>query len=63
MGKRPRISQIPDVQIVDRGGKTRKIFEAERYPRRQRNRLREDEYNRLGIENETYNLNLELQNQ
>jgi hypothetical protein len=42
------------VQIVDREGKTRKIFEAERLPESDRNRLREEEYRKLGIEFETH---------
>ncbi len=46
----------PDVQIVDREGKARKIFEAERYPNRARNINREKEYNDLGIENQTFPL-------
>jgi uncharacterized protein RhaS with RHS repeats len=46
----------PDVQIIGKDGKTRKIFEAERHPNRQRNQLREEEYKRLGIENETHGL-------
>ena len=47
----------PDVQILDKDGKTRKVFEAERHPNSKRNRLREEEYNRLGIEYETHSLN------
>lgn len=46
----------PDVQIIGPDGKTRKIFEAERNPGSKRNRLREEEYNRLGIPNETHPL-------
>ena len=46
----------PDVQILDKDGKTRKVFEAERHPNSKRNRLREEEYNRLGIEYETHSL-------
>ena len=47
----------PDVQIIGKDGKTRKIFEAERNPNSKRNRLREEEYDRLGIEHETHSLN------
>ena len=46
----------PDVQIIDKDGRTRKIFEAERRPESKRNRLREEEYRRLNIEYETYPL-------
>jgi len=46
----------PDVQIVDKDGKTRKVFEAERHPNRKRNRTREAEYDSLGIEQETHGL-------
>ena len=46
----------PDVQILDKDGKTRKVFEAERHPNSKRNRLREEEYDRLGIEHETHSL-------
>jgi RHS repeat-associated protein len=46
----------PDVQIVNKEGKTRKIFEAERKPSSQRNRDREAEYDRLGIPHETHGL-------
>lgn len=46
-----------DVQILDKDNKTRKIFEAERKPYSKRNRLREEEYDRLGIEHETHSLN------
>ncbi len=44
----------PDVQIVDKDGKARKVFEAERHPTWKRNRLREQEYKKLGVENETH---------
>jgi len=47
----------PDAQIVDAEGKTRKIFEAERHPNRQRNKKREAEYKKLKVENETHPLN------
>ncbi|WP_156401367.1 hypothetical protein [Duganella sp. Root1480D1] len=46
----------PDVQIVDKEGNTRKIFEAERKPTSKRNILREAEYDRLGIPHETHGL-------
>jgi hypothetical protein len=46
----------PDVQIRDINGKTRKVFEAERWPERIRNRLREAEYDRLGIDHVTEGL-------
>ena len=46
----------PDVQIVDKKGKTRKIFEAERRPKSKRNKKREAEYNRLGVDHETHGL-------
>ena len=44
----------PDVQIVDKDGKARKVFEAERKPNSQRNIKREEEYKKLGIEQETH---------
>jgi RHS repeat-associated protein len=43
----------PDVQIVDKNGKTRKIVEVERRPNSKRNKEREAEYNKHGIPNET----------
>lgn len=46
----------PDVQIVDKEGNTRKVFEAERKPNSRRNVEREAEYDRLGIEHETHSL-------
>jgi hypothetical protein len=46
----------PDVQIVDKEGKTRKVFEAERKPTHKRNRDREAEYKKLGLEQETHGL-------
>lgn len=46
----------PDVQIVDSEGKARKIFEAERHPTYKRNRMREQEYDNLGIKYETHGL-------
>ena len=46
----------PDVQILDENNKTRKVFEAERYPNRQRNKSREEEYQRLNVEYETHSL-------
>lgn len=54
--KHPSSKRRPDQQIVDKTGKTRKAFEAERHPNRKRNRLREQEYDRLGIEHETHKL-------
>lgn len=44
----------PDVQIVDKDGKTRKVLEAERLPNSQRNIKRENEYKKLGVEQETH---------
>ncbi len=44
----------PDVQIVDRSGKARKVYEAERNPGRKRNIQRQQEYDRLEIEHETH---------
>jgi RHS repeat-associated protein len=46
----------PDYQILDETGTTRKVFEAERLPNSKRNRLREAEYDQLGIEHETHPL-------
>lgn len=47
-------TRIPDVQILDEHGKTRKVLEGERRPNSQRNIKREAEYKRLGIEQETH---------
>jgi RHS repeat-associated protein len=44
----------PDVQIVDRNGKARKVFEAERKPTSQRNLKREQEYRKLKVDQETH---------
>ncbi len=44
----------PDSQIVDEKGVTRKTFEAERKPNSQRNKKREAEYKKLGVETETH---------
>jgi len=44
----------PDQQIVDKTGKTRKVFEAERKPNSKYNKEREAEYDKLGIEHETH---------
>jgi RHS repeat-associated protein len=49
--------RIPDVQIVDKTGKTRKVFEAERRPNSARNKTREAEYDRLEVDRETHSLN------
>jgi hypothetical protein len=49
-------SRIPDVQIVDRLGRTRKVFEAERAPNSRYNAEREVEYRKLGIPFETHPL-------
>ena len=60
LGKKIRVegsNRRPDVQILDKDKKTRKIFEAERKPYSKRNRLREEEYDKLGIEHETHPLN------
>lgn len=46
--------RIPDVQIRDADGKTRKVLEAERKPNSARNVNREAEYDRLGIAHETH---------
>lgn len=44
----------PDVQIVDKNGKARKVFEAERKPTSKRNIKREQEYKNLKIDQETH---------
>jgi RHS repeat-associated protein len=44
----------PDVQIIDKDGNTRKVFEAERNPASKRNLEREAEYDKLGVEHETH---------
>jgi RHS repeat-associated protein len=44
----------PDSQIVDKSGKARKVFEAERRPSSQRNKNREAEYKKLKVEQETH---------
>ncbi|MEO6964085.1 MAG: hypothetical protein ABIY90_19100, partial [Puia sp.] len=46
----------PDVQIVDKKGKARKIFEAERKPQSSRNKKREQEYDDLNVQHETHPL-------
>jgi RHS repeat-associated protein len=46
----------PDVQIVDKNGKARKVFEAERKPNSQRNLNREKEYKKLKVDQETHPL-------
>ena len=46
----------PDVQIRDRNGRTRKVFEAEREPNSRRVQEKKEEYKRLGIEAEFYDL-------
>jgi RHS repeat-associated protein len=51
----------PDVQIVDKDGNTRKVFEAEREPDSKYVQGKKDEYDRLGIEQEYYDLNDNLQ--
>jgi hypothetical protein len=51
----------PDVQIVDKDGNTRKVFEAEREPDSKYVQSKKDEYDRLGIEQEYYDLNDNLQ--
>jgi len=48
------ITRFPDVQIIGADGKTRKVFEADRNPTGRRNRAREQEYDRLEVENETH---------
>jgi len=52
----------PDVQIVDKNGKTRKIYEAERKPQSQRNKAREKEYDELGVEHETHPVKEPMEN-
>jgi hypothetical protein len=47
----------PDVQIVNKEGKTRKVFEAERKPSSQRNIKRETEYKKHKLEQETHPVN------
>ena len=49
------------MQIVGEDGKTRKVFEAEREPDSQRVQGKRDEYDRLGIEYEIYDLKGNLQ--
>jgi hypothetical protein len=49
-------TRVPDVQIVDPSGRTRKVFEAERLPNSSRNFEREAEYRRLGLPFETHPL-------
>ena len=45
----------PDVQVIDPKTKqTNRIYEAEKRPNSKRNKLREAEYDRLGIEHETH---------
>lgn len=51
--QRQESKRRPDVQIVGKDGKARKVFEAERRPNSQRNIKREEEYKKLGIEQET----------
>ncbi|WP_448721985.1 RHS repeat-associated core domain-containing protein [Acanthopleuribacter pedis] len=46
----------PDVQILNKDGTTRKVFEAERKPNSKRNKNREKEYDDLSIEHETHGL-------
>jgi len=48
--------RIPDQQIVDVNGRTRKVLEAERRPSSQYHRDRLDEYFELGVDYETYGL-------
>ena len=48
--------RVPDVQIVNSEGKTRKTFEAERKPESKRVKNKESEYKKLGIDNETHSL-------
>jgi hypothetical protein len=52
---------IINVQIVDKDGNTRKVFEAEREPDSSRVQDKKDEYDKLGIEREFYDLNDNLQ--
>ena len=44
----------PDVQIVDESGKAREIKEAERKPSSTRNKKREAEYDKLGVNHQTH---------
>jgi hypothetical protein len=46
-------TRIPDVQIVDANGKTRRVIEIERRPGHRYNQVREAEYEALGLEYET----------
>ena len=45
--------RIPDQQIIDESGKTRKVFEAERNPNSKYHKTRLKEYDNLGIEHHT----------
>jgi RHS repeat-associated protein len=47
----------PDGQIVDKNGRTRKVFEAERKPHSKRNINRQNEYKKLKVDQETHPLN------
>ncbi|OKS85677.1 DUF6443 domain-containing protein [Mucilaginibacter polytrichastri] len=45
----------PDVQVVDpKTGKTTKVYEAERKPNSSRNKKRQAEYDKLGVDHETH---------
>ena len=46
----------PDVQIIGTDNRTRKVFEAERHPGSRRNKLREEEYRKLQLDQETHKL-------
>jgi hypothetical protein len=48
--------RMPDVQIVEEEGKTRRVYEAERNPDGKRNVDREAEYDGLGLKHETHPL-------
>jgi hypothetical protein len=44
----------PDVQIVDKNGKARKVFEAERKPNSSRHKKKVEEYKQCGVQCETH---------
>jgi hypothetical protein len=50
------LNRLPDVQIVDEDGKTRKVFEAERKPNSARVKDKKEDYNDAEIEVEIYDL-------
>ncbi len=52
--KHPGSTRQPDVQVLDKKGKTIHIYEAERRPGSKRNIKREAEYKKLKVKNETH---------